>query len=221
MSGESETITEALTEGQAFNLQLWNQVCGTDPRYTKKANDGRHDFTTIAPQYQLREATKLWGEYGYEWGMKNFKFTVLPVNDSQVLMLEAIFFYPRIDERVEFEVAGDIKLKAGDNCVKKLITSVRSKALSTLGFNADVFMGEFDDPGYVKDQEIKFGNSEVFRQKALGKIALSKTEDEIQAMVKRVLELVANKTIPGTMGGELMSRIAERRAEIQLEGNAA
>ena len=42
------------------NMELWDQVWQTEPEHTKHVNQ-RGGFTAIAAQYQIREATKVWG----------------------------------------------------------------------------------------------------------------------------------------------------------------
>jgi hypothetical protein len=46
------------------NLELWNKVEKTNPKYTKKAKIGGHEITAIAPQYQIMQVTEQFGVYG-------------------------------------------------------------------------------------------------------------------------------------------------------------
>jgi uncharacterized short protein YbdD (DUF466 family) len=45
--------------------------------------------------------------------------------------------------------------KNDDDCFKKVVTDCLTKALSYLGFSADVFLGQFDDNKYVQQQHAK------------------------------------------------------------------
>jgi len=134
------------------DIKFWNDVCQTDLDHTKDVEYGKRKYTTINAQYQTRLATEKWGLYGKSWGLKDISFyTVdkvtwkgdLDVREPLSLVLQATFYYPG----GEFPVAGDIKFSEEDK-YKKLLTDVKSKALSMLGFNADVFMGMFDDQKY-------------------------------------------------------------------------
>lgn len=204
----------ATDQSEYVNMQLWNRVHSTNPEYTKKTNNGRYDFTSVDPQYQLRNATAVWGPYGDRWGLRNLEFK--PLGDG-FLMLEACFFYPNAEGgEVEFEIAVDGKLKAGDDVCKKLITAARSKALSWLGFNADVFMGEFDDLQYVKDATVRHGEKKLQVQSALSGIKRAKTAAALDACAERVHELVAGDTIEPADGETLLSEIAKRRKEVSL-----
>ena len=48
------------------------------------------------------------------------------------------------------------KLKIDDNFAKKLETDTLTKAISKLGFNADIFMGKFDDVKYLAEVTREF-----------------------------------------------------------------
>ena len=43
-----------------------------------------------------------------------------------------------------------------DNFAKKIETDALTKAISKLGFNADIFMGKFDDVRYVEEMKKEF-----------------------------------------------------------------
>ncbi len=53
------------------NLELWNKVEKTNPKYTKDANVKGNKITSIAPQFQIMNATEQFGIYGKTWGFKN------------------------------------------------------------------------------------------------------------------------------------------------------
>ena len=58
------------------NLELWETVSTTDPKYTKKVNQ-RGGFTAIAAQSQVQKATEVFGIMGHGWGVENESFTVV------------------------------------------------------------------------------------------------------------------------------------------------
>jgi len=161
------------------NLKLWESVEKTNPKYTKEAKVGGNKITAISPQYQILNATEQFGSYGKTWGFRNIELDysitntpiVLKVMDYKTKKIEdvntvlglvgfkATFFYPE----GEFEITNSIKMftdnkhsKIDDNYAKKLETDALTKALSKLGFNADIFMGKFDDIRYVNDMKKEF-----------------------------------------------------------------
>ena len=151
------------------NMFLWNQVCETDPHHTRRVNQ-RGGFTAIDAQWQIENATRLWGPYGFRWGLKDCEFKGLYSNGDTLveLALDAKFYYPIlvVDDNGEtvnvgegfFDISADIAYKPGNDSRKKLMTDATTKALSKLGFNADVFLGKFDDNKYIQEMEQKFHN---------------------------------------------------------------
>ena len=51
------------------NMKIWDQVCQTDPKYTKKVNQ-RGGFTAIGAQSQVQKATEIFGAMGTGWGIE-------------------------------------------------------------------------------------------------------------------------------------------------------
>ncbi len=136
------------------NMKLWDRVCTTDPAITKKVNQ-RGGFTAICAQAQLKRATELWGPYGLMWGIKGCKYDYLFEGANSIeVKLQAIFFYPN----GEFEIATDMAFKKGNDSCKKLLTDLRSKSLSLLGFNSDIFENKgplgFSDNKYVENGNV-------------------------------------------------------------------
>ena len=149
------------------NLELWNSVCTTDPTFTRPTKIGGHAFTAIDPQYQKRLATEKFGPIGKGWGVQedgnSFNWVDLP-KDNKFLSYHAVLWYVIGGERYEFAIGASIKaaymttgnngyLKVDDDCVKKVRTNALTKGLADLGFNADVFLGKFDDVQYISALE--------------------------------------------------------------------
>lgn len=138
---------------QNKNLELWEQVCTTDPNHTKRVNQ-RGGFTAINATYQMRQATEQWGAYGSKWGVDNCKYIYVRDEKNKIieLALEAEFYYP--DGR--FPLSADARYSPGQDCRKKVLTDLTTKALSKLGFSADVFLGMYDDNKYINHVRAMF-----------------------------------------------------------------
>ena len=152
-----------MPEKKNSNLSLWESVETTDPEFTTKVNQ-RGGFTAIGAQYQIRNATELFGPFGHGFGVKDESYT--PILNDTLIVYTATFFYKYYNEKLnitegEFPVSSSIKVMMGnrvdDDCIKKVATDALTKGLSKLGFNADVFMGRFDDNKYVNTNGQKFG----------------------------------------------------------------
>jgi hypothetical protein len=149
------------------NLKLWRAVEKTNPNYTKEANVKGNKITSIAPQYQILNATEHFGIYGSKWGFKEIEldYTLVPV--CGLVYWKAIFFFPN----GEFPITNSISIwrdgamtKPDDQFAKKVETDSLTKCLSKLGFNADIFLGKFDDPRYLSEVKEEFKPKPVKQQ---------------------------------------------------------
>ncbi len=141
--------------------RIWDAVSATDPKHTKKVSVGARKFTAIDAHYQVHRATQLFGPLGIGWGWTT-KFTHIGSKPSAI-MAEVSLWY--CDPAVEGSdcsspVLGtgcskyfDSKERFDPDAPKKAETDALTKALSRLGFNADVFLGQFDDNKYVREME--------------------------------------------------------------------
>ena len=151
--GEEKTVKEN-------NMFLWDNVKETDPKYTKTVNQ-RGGFTSINAQYQLLRATEAFGPYGKGWGIQSIDYSFHNVAQDGIMALaKATFFAIHPDKsRSEFPISSAImvteKGRNDDEWAKKVETDITTKALSKLGFNADVFLGMYDDNRYVNQLKAK------------------------------------------------------------------
>jgi len=141
------------------NLELWNRVEKTNPNYTKKAKVGGMTITAIAPQYQIMMVTEQFGVYGKTWGFKNVQLDYSLVEKYDMVVFKGTFFFPE----GQFEIVNSCKLfmdrnkkMLDDNFAKKIETDTLTKAISKLGFNADIFLGKFDDVRYLNEVKEEF-----------------------------------------------------------------
>ena len=138
------------------NMKLWQSVETTDPNFTKKVNQ-RGGFTAIGAQYQLRTATETFGPFGVGWGVRGE--TIEKWEDVGLAVYQAHLWYyykvngHEVSELHEVPIHSSIKYhsngRVDDDFFKKVATDALTKGLSKIGFNADVFMGKFDDNKYV------------------------------------------------------------------------
>jgi hypothetical protein len=174
------------------NLELWHKVEKTNPKYTKQANVGGNKITSIAPQYQIMNVTEQFGSYGKSWGFKNIELDYTLASEFNLIVFKGTFFYPD----GEFPIINSIKMfmdnaktKIDDNFAKKLETDALTKAISKLGFNADIFMGKFDDTRYLAEVTKEFAEQPQapkpikLSDKAIDDL-VSKGFDEVQKYVE-------------------------------------
>jgi len=145
----------------ADNMRIWESVCETDPAYTTRINQ-RGGFTAICAMYQRQEATRRFGPEGEGWGY-DATLTNLAVGERLIALVELRLWWR--DEKHEIRYCGPVwdsaewepRGRYDSDAAKKATTGALTKALgSGLGFNADVFLGKFDDNKYIEQQKEKF-----------------------------------------------------------------
>lgn len=148
------------------NLEFWNSVEKTNPNHTKAVTGGGRSLTAINAQQQIKNATEKWGMYGKDWGLKEIKLDYINglVNSQILAVAQAVFYYPN----GSFEIGSSILVQTwyatkkynsvDDDFLKKLETDMTTKSLSKLGFNADVFLGYYDDNKYVSKMKEEFNH---------------------------------------------------------------
>ena len=133
-------------------MELWEAVCRTHPDVTK-AVGMRGGFTAVCPQSQIKKATEVLGVCGIGWGV-DFEAEEY-VRDDANRIIEYVYrgslWFIHCDNTGRVSCCASMKYKAGDDVQMKCETHARSKALSKLGFNSDVFEGRFDDLAYVEE----------------------------------------------------------------------
>jgi hypothetical protein len=194
------------------NMAIWEAVEKTDPSATKAVNQ-RGGYTSICATYQAMRATELWGAYGLGWGLKSINYDYSMLEATKMIFCHAVFFYLNDGKEVTFPLSNAINpmmgAKPDEDFFKKVETNTISKALSRLGFSADVFMGMFDDVEYV--QQVK---AEEAIAKAEDKDAeVAKQKQEMIEYIERNTEtLKESKSINETKG---IAKTVLRKLELQ------
>lgn len=197
------------------NLALWESVQATDPNYTKAFNrSGGFRGTAINHTYQQKRATQAFGPKGLGWGSRilDEKYAegspiVHPqhgVIGREVIHVVRIELWYMLDvrgkdgifdtKRGSVEAFGQTTFvgsnKHGtftdEEAPKKSLTDAESKALSALGFSADVHLGLFDDSKYVNDLSAKVAEADKPKGPSLAdlkaEVAAATTLDALRAV---------------------------------------
>lgn len=185
------------------NMRIWDQVQKTDPSHTKKVNQ-RGGFTSISAHYQVMRATEVFGPVGAGWGYDCGE----PIFHGAFVVIPVTLWYGERSQTFGpiYGCAEMMGNRPDSDAPKKAMTDALTKALSHLGFNADVFLGKFDDNKYVAKLVEEFAPPPEFAAQQdqlegaqsfdeLGKVwaALSKEAQKALAPVKdrRKQELAA------------------------------
>jgi len=146
------------------NLKLWKAVCKTDPAFISKVSFGARSFNAIDPMYQIMKATAILGPVGNDVKNDGWTYTVeydYPTLGNIMMVVAKVTittyfgsFGPIAGSRTFVNL--DNKKKANDDAPKMALTDALTKGLSHLGFDADVFLGKYDDNKYMKGNNDEF-----------------------------------------------------------------
>ena len=188
MSEDELTTSGALTKQQALlvrdnpNNELWFTFYDTDQQMVKEADKGSYKFHTVDATYTRYRATALWGPYGDKWGLKDIQYEFTKEADGRLaeMVMLATFYYPGPNgQRVEFPIINDWPWRRAAETAKKLQTNTLNKALSYLGFSADIWDGKFEDDPYL---EYQTGGLGVKAQKAEDVIGALSTAADLETL---------------------------------------
>lgn len=157
------------------NMRIWAQVDKTDTRFTKDAKVGGQQITSLNGTAMIMKATEVFGPagIGFGWNVVEERFDkgaemFSGEGDKRVSLgfelnhtIKITFWFVLDGQRGEIEQYGCTqylyKSKYGTTtdgeAPKKSLTDAIKKALSMLGFSADVFLGMFDDVNYRQQLE--------------------------------------------------------------------
>lgn len=208
-------------KGEKDNMCIWDAVCETDPKYTKQVNQ-RGGFTAIGAQSQIKKATEVFGAYGYGWGVKDERIDKW--EDCGLVVYQATLWYLVKDKAEwgegEVPIHSSIKYSSNgrvdDDFFKKVATDALTKGLSKLGFNADVFMGMFDDNKYVNQMANKFKKetSVDVKKKVVAKLrGIDKTND----FYVKVIHALDNGKINESNLDSSLKKIEEFKASLKAQ----
>lgn len=182
--------------------ELWKKVCLTHPDWIKDLF-GNKRLKTVQTYKLIEAATRIFGPYGSNWGLKDVETTEAAFsNGTTLLILKGSFFYDYKGAELEcsgsFPVHNSIKLAymaydkkseksylfVDEDAFKKIETNTIAKSLSRLGFAADVYNGNYDDADY--------------QQTVLNALGAELTEAKIKQNVYRLENINSFKDLNAT-----------------------
>lgn len=190
------------------NMELWDRVKRTDPAHTKRVEQ-RGGFTAIDAHSQIEAATREFGPAGGLWW-----WNAIPtmINDLVVMRVELHHphgEHPIVQYGCKALVNGS---RADDDAYKKAVTDGLTKCLSYLGFNADVFLGKFDDNKYVAQMREEFKSASKAERKAPPDETIARVD---AAQIEKITELAGK--LKGDGAAAYVSGILKRKKIASLE----
>jgi hypothetical protein len=199
------------------NMRVWDQVETTDHKYTKKAKVSGQEITSLNGTAMIMKATSLFGPagIGFGWNVLEERFDKgieifsgegdkrYSLGHTSNHTVRILFWYMLDGQRGEIESYGCTnyiyKSSYGMSCdgeaPKKSTTDAIKKALSALGFSADVFLGLFEDRDYVEqikdEQRIADAEDKIAEEE--------RQKEERLAYIKSVIESLQTAKTPNEL----------------------
>lgn len=218
-------------------MQVWKWAEKTDPSATKPSNQGGRQQTSVDGYWMFKRATELFGPMGIGWGVETVQErwddgapVFLPQGDNapplvvnaKTHTIKIRLWYVLDGQRGEIEAFGHTpalyRSKHGvsddGEAPKKSMTDAIKKALSMLGFCADVFMGEFDDRDYVEAARVE---AEIKKAEDRDQEISDKRAELTTDITKTIESIRAAKSLGESAGFAKASiRQLERLAKVQV-----
>jgi hypothetical protein len=185
------------------NLVIWNQVSKTDTAHTKPVSLGGRKMTSIDGTSVVMQATKVFGPVGIGWGYniieERFDQGMPIIKGGEVICnvlvhtIRLKLWYMLEGTKGEVEHFGHTPFVYSSyekgavqdmEVSKKSLTDAIKKCLSMLGFNADIFLGKFDDRDYVDTLKIEEDIKKSDDQGKATAVHRDKLRAEIEVMAK-------------------------------------
>ena len=135
------------------NMDIWNNLAPSDPKYLKKISFGARSFTAIDPQYQVMKMTEQFGPVGVGWGW-NSTTEVTHMSNGDTAVMAHVTVWHTLPENSFGSFTGCRKFfdaakgRMSEDAPKMAVTDGLTKALSHIGCDADVFLGKMDGNKY-------------------------------------------------------------------------
>ena len=151
------------------NLELWNKVEMTNPAHTKDSSFGRK-ITAIDAYQQIKNFTEQFGPCGVGWG---YHSDIVGGDTFGVCVVKIVLWIKGEGQLTEFGTCewmpksrNNPNGKLDSDAPKKANTDGLTKAFSRLGFNADIFLGKFEDNKYIQEAANEKGREEATKEQA-------------------------------------------------------
>jgi hypothetical protein len=151
------------------HLALWNAVDDIDPKFTKPITGKDYSGTSPQPHYLIKLATEHLGPVGHGFGWDVVAEGFQQMGDTHLHWCRISFWWVKGDTRGHFDAYGQTKAayvtskgthRVDEDAPKKSLTDAVVKALSQIGFAANIFLGRWDDSKYVAQVNADFREAE-------------------------------------------------------------
>lgn len=175
------------------NLEIWNRFADIDPAFTKPITGKPYKGTSPNPHYVIRCLTEMFGPVGQGFGWEVVAEGFQPLG-AEVLHWCRIRFWH--GDSKGFDAYGQTKAVmikrdgsalVDEDAPKKSLTDAITKAASQIGIASNIFLGRWDDSGYVAQVDADYRRED---RKAEAK----RRESEKNLIFVRIVKAMKDKT---------------------------
>lgn len=139
------------------NMRIWDANAVTPPSWTKRVQETKKSrpYTTVNAYRQIAAATRQFGPLGEGWGY-DYELEYRGEGADELVLCHLTLWHGKREQTIPVTTAKRTHMGRGadawidEDAHKKVVTDAITKALSYLGFNADIYYGLFDDVAYVQ-----------------------------------------------------------------------
>lgn len=216
------------------NMSIWNQVKDSDASALKDAKLNGQGIKSINGTSVMMKATEVFGPIGKGWGFDIIKDEFIqgvPVLDSKgsiithemMHTIQIKAWYMSEGEKVimppqfghtPYIMKTSYGPKTDFDAPKKSLTDAIKKSLSMLGFNADVFLGEWDDVSESQLQAIQNADKVEKREEKEAK-DFESLIDQAEKAIKEELPAIKTNRLLDTFRSKWLRKCANEPALIR------
>lgn len=151
------------------NMEVWKNLCETDPNRTKEIKGKKYKGNSINPNYIYEKLTGQFGPCGIGWGFVITKEDFKTGNNGDIIHSVEIGLWYKLDgEKSELIPGKGATTFSGsyqsgpftdEDAEKKSVTDALTKATQLIGMSADIFGGLWDDCKYIAELKEKYGDN--------------------------------------------------------------
>lgn len=143
------------------NKAIWEKAFTTDPQFVKPITGKQYQGSSPSPYWIVQRATEIFGPCGIGWGYNIQSERIERFSDTDTVHIAMVeVWYMHEGKRGSFQHIGQTKMSyktskgsmmLDEDAPKKSVTDALVKGLSMIGFAGDIFLGRWDDSGYIRE----------------------------------------------------------------------
>lgn len=214
---------DAKAERNSLNREIWDELCVTNPKYTKDFNNGTYRGKSISPMYIFQRLTELFGPNGMGWGWEILSQEIVDAGSEKLCFVTIQGWYKHNGEvhKTSPQIAGEKimyttskgRLIVDDEAFKKAVTDGATKCFTYIGSSADVHLGLHDD----SKMAMRIAQASYDNEAAVNAAKLRKKEADIRAAASEIDDAVVNEQSQEPQTQETTQSVVQTQTQVQTQ----